>query len=61
MESKWDKNIDEIFFYFVTCDIVNRSEDHEPRSVTECWNRHDCIKWKDTIHTELIVKKHILQ
>ena len=29
------KNIDKIFFYSVACDIVNRSEDPEPRSVTE--------------------------
>ena len=35
------KNMDEIFFYSVACDIVNRSEDPKPRSVTECQNRHD--------------------
>jgi len=38
------KNMDEIFFYSVACDIVNGSEDPEPRSVTECQNRHDWIK-----------------
>jgi len=38
------KNIDEIFFYSVACDIVNGNEDPEPRSVTECQNRHDWTK-----------------
>ena len=38
------KNIKEIFSYSVACDIVNRSEDSEPRSVTKCQNRHDWIK-----------------
>jgi len=45
--------MDEIFFYSVACDIVNGSDDPEPRSVTECQNRHDWIKWKDAIHVEL--------
>ena len=43
--------MDEIFFYSVACDIVNESEDPEPRSVTECQNRHDW-KWKDVIQAE---------
>ena len=43
----------EIFFLFQACDIVNGSEDLEPRSVTKYQNRHDWIKWKDIIHAEL--------
>ena len=35
------KNMDEIFSYSVACDIVNGSENPEPRSVTEYQNRHD--------------------
>ena len=35
------QNMDEIFSYFVACDIINGCEDSEPRSVTECQNRHD--------------------
>ena len=38
------ENIDEIFSHSVACDIVNRSEDPEPRSVTEYQNRHDWTK-----------------
>ena len=38
------KNMDEIFFYSVACDIVNESQDFEPRSITKCQNRHDWIK-----------------
>ena len=45
--------MNEIFFYSVACDIVNESEDPEPRSVTKCQNRHDWTKWKDTIQAEL--------
>ena len=52
IEIRW-KNMDEIFFYSIACDIVNESEDPEPRSVTECQNRHDWTKWKDAIQTEL--------
>ena len=47
------KNMDEIFFYSVACDIINGSEDPEPRSVIECQNRHDWTKWKDAIQAEL--------
>ena len=38
------KNIDKIFSYSVACDIINGSEDSEPRSVTACQNRHDWTK-----------------
>ena len=47
------ENIDEIFSYSVACDVVNGSEDPEPRSVTECQNRPDWTKWKDAIQAEL--------
>jgi len=47
------KNMNEIFFYSVVCDIINSSEDPEPISVTRCQNRHDWIKWKDAILTEM--------
>ena len=46
------KNMNEIFSYFVACDIVNGSEDPEPRSIIECQNRHDWTKQKDTIQAE---------
>ena len=47
------KNMDEIFFYSIACDIVNESEDPDPRSIVECKNRHDWIKQKDDVHVEL--------
>ena len=47
------ENIDEIFFYSIACDIVHRSEDSRPRSITECQNRHDLTKWRDAIQAEL--------
>ena len=43
------KDIEEIFFYSIKCDIVNGSKDSEPKSVTECKNRHNWIKRKDII------------
>ena len=47
------ENINEIFSYVVVCDIVNRSDDSKLRSLAECQNRHDWLKWKDVIQTEL--------
>ena len=38
------ENMDEIFSHSVACDIVNGSENSEPRSVTKCQNRHDWTK-----------------
>ena len=45
--------MDEIFSYYVACNIVNESEDPEQRSITECQNRHDQIKQKDAIQAVL--------
>ena len=52
IEIRW-KNMDEIFSHSVACDIVNGSEDSKPRFVTECQNRHDWSKQKDSIQAEL--------
>ena len=38
------ENMDKIFSYFVACDIVNRSEDPEPKFVIECQNRYEWTK-----------------
>ena len=43
------KSIDEIFSYTVACEIINDKDDPEPKSVMECQNRHDWIKWKDAM------------
>ena len=47
------KSIDEIFSYTVACEIINDKDDPEPKSVMECQNRHDWIKWKDAMQAEL--------
>ena len=47
------KSIDEIFSYTVASEITNEKDDPEPKSVMECQNRHDWIKWKDAMHAEL--------
>ena len=47
------KSIDKIFSYTVASEIINDKDDPEPKSVMECQNRHDWIKWKDVIQAEL--------
>ena len=47
------KNMHEIFSYSVACEIINGNEDHEPKSVTKCQNRHNWTKWKDVVQAEL--------
>ena len=47
------KSIDEIFSYTIACEIINNKDDPEPKSVMECQNRHDWIKWKDAMQAEL--------
>ena len=37
-------DIDEIFSYTIASEITNDKDDHEPKSVMECQNRHDWIK-----------------
>ena len=51
----WDRKktiIDDIFSFVVATEIV-KSDDIEPRSVNECRQRHDWLKWKDAIQAEL--------
>lgn len=47
------KNIDEIFSYIVASEITNDKNDPAPKSVMECQNRHDWLKWKDGMQAEL--------
>ena len=44
--------IDNIFSFAVATEII-KGDDTEPRSVNECRQRHDWLKWKDAIQTEL--------
>ena len=46
-------DIDEIFSYTVASEITNNKDDLEPKSVMECQNRHNWIKWKDAMQAEL--------
>ena len=43
------EGIDKIFSYTVASEITNDKDDPEPKSVMECQNRHDWIKWKDAM------------
>ena len=50
----WDWNeivIDDIFAFSLANEIIN--DDYEPRSITECRQRQDWPKWKETIQAEL--------
>jgi len=53
---QWNRNdeINDAFSYSLACDVMDENDgDPEPRSVTECKNRHDWGKWKNAIQTEL--------
>ena len=52
-ESLQMEGIDEIFSYTVASEIINDKDNPEPKSVIECQNRHDWIKWKDAMQAEL--------
>ena len=41
--------VDNIFAYNVTIEIMQQDEDLEPRSVNECRQRNDWLKWKEAI------------
>jgi len=53
----WNRNKidvdDNIFAFNVALDIMHDKEDHEPKSVDECRQRIDWLKWKDAIEAEL--------
>ena len=43
-----------IFFsYFVSKEVDEESDDPEPKSISECQERHEWTKWKDAIQVEL--------
>ena len=45
--------VDNIFTYNVGFEITQQDEDLESRSVNECRQRNDLLKWKEAIQTEL--------
>ena len=52
----WDRTkvvINEVFCFAVATEILKEDDDHEPRSVDECRNKHDWSKWKEAIQVEL--------
>lgn len=51
----WNRNeeMNDAFFYNLACDVMDENEDPEPRSITECKNRHDWAEWKNAIQAEL--------
>ncbi|KAM2774798.1 hypothetical protein COP1_019650 [Malus domestica] len=51
----WNLNeiiIDDMFAFAIATEII-LSDDIEPRSVDECKQRHDWLKWKDAIQAKL--------
>nr|GEU53425.1 retrovirus-related Pol polyprotein from transposon TNT 1-94 [Tanacetum cinerariifolium] len=46
-------DIDEMFSYSITSDIISSDDDPEPKSIIDCQNRPDWDKWKDAMQTEL--------
>ncbi|KAD6794515.1 hypothetical protein E3N88_05411 [Mikania micrantha] len=60
----WNRNkidVDDKFSYNVALEVMENSEDQEPRSIEECKHRNDWPKWKDAIETELnsLVKREV--
>ena len=41
--------IDNVFAYATALEIIEESEDLEPKSVEDCRRRNDWPKWKDAI------------
>ncbi|XP_073120754.1 uncharacterized protein [Henckelia pumila] len=54
--------IDNKFAYAMAFDVVNEDDDLDPKSVTECRNRHDWPNWKNAIQEELnsLAKREVL-
>ena len=53
---QWNRDeivIDNVFAYKIALDIINKSEDYEPKFVEECRRKQGWSKWKDAIHAEL--------
>lgn len=45
--------VDNVFAYNVVLNLIQDSEDHEPKFVEECRRRDDWSKWKEAIQSEL--------
>ena len=45
--------VDNTYAYNVAVEIMQQDEDLKPRSVNECRQRNDWLKWKEAIQTEL--------
>nr|GEY37544.1 retrovirus-related Pol polyprotein from transposon TNT 1-94 [Tanacetum cinerariifolium] len=46
-------DVDDAFANNVVLEVMEKDEDHEPKSVSECKNKNDWPKWKDATEAEL--------
>lgn len=46
-------NVDDIFAYNIALNVINYSEDHEPRTIKDCKQNENWPKWKDVIEAKL--------
>ena len=61
---KWDRNnfdVNNIFAFQVTLDIIQNDDDQEPQNTNECRQRNDWPKWREAMQTELhsLIKRDV--
>ena len=61
---KWDRNnfdVNNIFAFQVTLDIIQNDDDPEPQNTNECRQRNDWPKWREAMQTELhsLIKRDV--
>ena len=61
---KWDRNtfdVNNIFAFQVTLDIIQNDDDTEPQNTNECRQRNDWPKWKEAMQAELhsLIKRDV--
>lgn len=53
---QWNRqrvNVDDAFAYHITLNVINDSDDHEPKSIKYCRQSENWPKWKEAIEAEL--------
>ncbi|KAK2436707.1 putative mitochondrial protein [Trifolium repens] len=53
---QWNRhevNVDDVFAYNIALNVINDSEDLEPKSIKDCRQSENWPKWKDAIEAEL--------
>ena len=53
---QWNRqklNVADAFAYHIALNVINDGEDHEPKSIKDCRQSENWLKWKDAIEAEL--------